>query len=441
VRPLPILTLTLASGCSPPPRPSVLWISLDTVRADHLALYGGRATTPHLEALAARALVFDQAVSQFPETQVSHWSMLTGTLPGVHGDVAGARDSAYTGPTAAELFAGAGYATAAFIGGVTLRAQDCGLQRGFSVYDDAFPLDPRDLRRPSGEVAARAAAWMEAQGDRPFFAFVHLFDAHFPYTPADPARYDPGYTGAFDGTDATLGPHRDFGQPLAAPDLAHVVALYDAEISEQDAALGPLLASAPEGAIVVVSADHGESFEHGYLFNHRAVLWDAVLRVPLVIRAPGLAPGRVRDQVGLSDALPTVLALAGVPSGAPFHGHAVAAPGAGPGPGGAVFATTDPYLPGALFAARTPAWKAVWDANADARAWDLSADPGETTPVAVPAALAGSPAAYRALLAAHAGWTRPQPRRPPDDPATGAALQALGYLDPADRPPTPPWIP
>ncbi|MFH1466227.1 MAG: sulfatase [Pseudomonadota bacterium] len=452
-RSLRAIACCLALGaCTPPPAPappSILWITLDTMRADHLALYGGRVQTPQLEALAARGLVFEQAISHFPETQLSHWSMLTGTLPGVHGDVPAQADSSYTGLTAAQILGQAGYATAAFIGGVTLRAADTGLDRGFHLYDDAVPMDPRDMRRPAAELARQAGDWIAAQGGHPWFAFVHAFDAHFPYTPRDPARYDPGYAGAFDGTDATLAPHRDFGAPMAPADLAHVVALYDAEISEQDEALGALLEGLPAGTLVVVTADHGESFEHGYLFNHRQVLYDSVLHVPLVIAARGLAPGRVATQVGLSDVLPTVLALAGVSSREPFQGQPlVAADGAGgftPRPAEAlesarmVFATTDPYHAGALFAARTPAWKAVWSVDGAPQAYDLAADPGEVSPQPVPEALREAPEAHSTLVAAMAGVHRALPQRPPPMDVA-PMLGALGYLA-TDRTDPPAWLP
>jgi len=445
----------LASGalaCRAPAaaHPSILWITLDTVRADHLALYGGPALTPRLAVLAARGLVFDQAISHFPETQFSHWSMLTGTLPGVHGDIPSQADSSYTGPTAAEILERAGYHTAAFIGGATLRAADCGLGRGFERYDDAVPMDPRDLRRPADDLARLAGDWIAAQGEEPWFAFVQAFDAHYPYTPRDTRRYDPRYSGGVDGSDATLVPYRDFGLPLAPADLAHVVALYDAEITEQDEALGSLLDTLPSGTIVVVTADHGESFEHGYLFNHHHVLYDSVLHVPLVIAAPGLAPGRVPGQVGLSDLLPTVLTLAGVSSRDAFQGQSLVVPREGggfwPRPAEAlesahrVFATTDPYQPGALLAARTPAVKAIWHATGEAHSFDLITDPGELAPGPLPGSLVEAPEAYRALTAAMAGRHRELPRvRHGLDP--DPLLTALGYQTPAVPAAPPPWLP
>lgn len=431
--------LLMLLACAAPPQggPPVLWISLDTVRADHLGVYGGPAATPTLDAFAARAVVYEQAYSHFPETGLSHWSMLTGVLPEVHGNVPGAGDSAYTGPTAAEIARARGYATAAFVGGVTMTAANTGLDRGFDVYDDRFPMDPADMKRDGDEVVARAKAWVEGR-EGPWFAFVHLFDAHFPYTPDDPRRYDADYTGAFDGTEATLRPHRDGGAPLDARDLAHVRALYDAELTELDAALAPLLAAAPDDAVVVVTADHGESFEHGYLFNHRGSLADGVLHVPLLVRAPGLAPARVAAMVGLVDVLPTVAALATWSIEGPIHGVAALPPTSGRDH---LWARTDPWetrgvVDGPLLALRTPAWKVTWGATTT-HAWDLAADPGEESPVVVPAELAGARDEYAARLAELEGRTEARPPRAPHGPGEAGMLEALGYVAPGAPPPPP----
>ena len=169
--------IALLAACtrpvSPPAQggPSVLWISLDTVRADRLAVYGGPAATPTLDVLAREDVVYERAFSHFPETGLSHWSMMTGVLPEVHGNVPAAADSAWTGPTAAELARARGYRTGAFIGGVTLTSEATGLDRGFDLYDDSFPTDPRDMKRDGAEVVRRALAWQGLQ-EGPSLTFV-----------------------------------------------------------------------------------------------------------------------------------------------------------------------------------------------------------------------------------------------------------------------------
>jgi arylsulfatase A-like enzyme len=460
--PFPLLALALAAcqGAEAPPAapseapperapPSILLISLDTVRADHMALYGGRAACPNIEAVASRGLVYDQAISHFPETQLSHWTMLTGVLPEVHGNVPATQGSAYTGPTLAELVGQAGYTSAAFIGGVTLLDQGCGLSRGFDLYDDRIEPDPVHQRRPAGEISAAARAWIDAQPG-PWLAFVHYFDAHFPYTPADPTRYDPGYAGGVDGTDATLAPHRDHGAPLAAADLNHVEALYDAEITELDASLAPLLEGLPSDTVIAITSDHGESFGHGYLFNHRAVLYDSVLHVPLIIAAPGLGAGRVGEQVGLVDLLPTLATAAALPVPQQSQGR----PLLRAGPRGALipaspqpdqpplWARTDPWMPQALLAARRPDTKVIWDEQGQGQAFDLQADPDELSAGPVPEAWQDAPARYQAIIDDMAPHRQErQTRILPMDPEEIERLRALGYLPPSPGPMGPPGSP
>lgn len=433
-----------AAPIAAPGAPSIVWISLDTVRADHLSVYGGRAATPNLEALAKTAVVYEQAYSHFPETALSHWSMLTGVLPEVHGNVPGAGTSAYSGPTAAEIARDAGYRTAAFIGGVTLLAESTGLQRGFELYDDRFAIDRADMKRPGAEVSAHATKWITAQ-TTPYFAFVHYFDAHFPYTPAEPRRYDPDYAGPIDGSDAALGRLRDrvvTEAELPARDLEHVVALYDAELTELDAMLAPLLGALKGDEIVVVTADHGESFENGYLFNHRGSLGDGVLHVPLIVRAPGVAPTRVTGMVGLMDVLPTVVAAAKLTTDAPFQGRSMLPTSRGRD---VVWARTDPWMVGTvaggragpLLAARTPGWKAIWGADGG-DAWDLAADPGEARPVAIPDDLAGAPSEYAMRIAEMAPHQQEVAGRRIRPPGETELLEQLGYLQRDDGPQGPP---
>jgi arylsulfatase len=404
---------------------SIVIISLDTVRADRLAVYGGRAQTPVMSAFAARGTRFDQAISHFPETALSHWSMLSGVLPEVHGNVPASGGSRYTGPTLAELTARHGYATAAFIGGVTLTDQSSGLSRGFETYDDQFPLDAADMKRPGAQVTAAAAAWIREQSG-PYFAFVHYFDAHFPYTPAPPwdTAYDPDYAGDLTGSDADLRPYRDGGRTPSPEDLAHVLALYDGELSELDALLAGVLEAAGPDAIVVITADHGESFEHDYYFNHRAGLWDGVLRVPWLIAGPGVPAGQViPSQVGLIDVTPTVLALAGLPADARMQGRARLTDTAHD-PDGVVFSITDPWMPQPQFARRTLAEKCIQQPDRTLR-YDLLADPAETS------ALDGPDCArdgYARLIAALSGSQVPEPQtgRALSDEEC-ARLEALGY--------------
>ena len=412
-------------------------ISLDTVRADHLAVYGGRAETPNLTALAARGARFDQAIVHFPETALSHWSMLSGILPEVHGNVPAHGGSLYRGPTAAEIAKKSGYATAAFIGGITLTDASSGLARGYDLSEDRCQIDPKDMRRPGSEVAAAAARWISAQKG-PYFAFVHFFDAHFPYTPDPPwdTRYDPDYVGSLDGSDTALRPYRDEGKEIDPRDLAHVVALYDGELSELDATLAPLLAAIPEDAVVVLTADHGESFEHGYLFNHRAGLWDGVLHVPLLIAGPGVSAGTVVEpQVGEIDLLPTALDLAGLPRDRRMQGESRVGLLSGTGDGRAqVFAITDPWMEDPQWAVRSADSKVILR-GPGVWGYDLRTDPLEEHPADLVPPWEAAQAEYKALIAALAAEQVEAPAPRGIGPDQAHQLQVLGYVAPGGPPP------
>jgi len=417
-------------------RRSVLLISLDTVRADRLGVYGGRAQTPNLSSFAAEGARYDQAMTHFPETCLSHWSMLSGVMPAVHGNVPAQGGSIYTGPTGAEIARKAGYRTAAFIGGRTLQDTFCGLSRGFDYFDDKIPSRPDVNDRPAKEVLDAALRWMTAQTG-PTFVFVHLFDAHTPYEPKPAFDVYGDRSLPFDGSARTLAP---FLQGEATPTPAQVeraLSLYDAELSGLDAELGTFLAKIPHDTVVAITSDHGESFEHGYYFNHQLGLWDSVMRVPLLLRGPGVPAGtQIAAQVGHIDLLPTLLDLAGLPADQRMMGQSTTPLLRGEGQGRAeVFATTDPWLPQSRFALRTPTHKALYLPD-EAQGFDLLADPGETEPLDIPEALAGGRAAYEALIAGHA----PHQVAPPASRSLGQEernqLEALGYIDPP--PPQPP---
>jgi arylsulfatase A-like enzyme len=370
--------------------------------------------------------------------------MLTGVLPAVHGNVPGNGDSRYNGPTLAERLATAGYGTAAFIGGETMTDRSTGLARGFDVYDDQYRWDRKDLKRPGAEVVASALAWMndKQREGKPFFAFVHLFDAHFPYTPSPPwdTAYTSGYTGPLDGSDAALRPYRD-GQITPSPsELTHITALYDGELSELDAIIGPILNhSATRDAIVIVTADHGESFGHGYWFNHRAGLWDEITRVPLVIRGPGVPRDLRRDQVtGLVDITPTVLDLLGLAPLKDVHGRALfAQTKTSEAKDSVVFSITDPWRENALFSARSRQYKLI--AKLDdgqvlverGQGFDMLTDPGELAPNGVlPADFLAMGDVYEAMLKpVISRWQGPQPKARHRDDAEQERLRALGYVD------------
>ena len=283
---------------------SILLVTVDTLRHDALGFAGNpRAETPTLDRLAAGGVVFERAYAHNVVTLPSHVNILTGLLPYQHG----VRDNSgfvvpEAPPTAASWLAERGFATAAFVAAYPLD-ESFGLDRGFALYDDRFPkgterLDAVAERRGDEVVALATAWWREHAGGRRFL-WVHLYDPHAPYEPPRPAS-DP-YLGEVTAVDGYLAPLLD---PVLGGD---------------------------ESVLVVFTADHGEALgDHGEL-THGLFAYEAVLRVPLVLWAPGLAPARRRDVAGHVDLLPTLAGAAGVEPPAGLPGRDLLAGGA-PGP-------------------------------------------------------------------------------------------------------------
>ncbi len=291
-----------AEGCN------VLFITLDTVRADRLGCYGcAEAQTPAIDRLAGRGVLFEQAMAPVPITLPSHTTMMTGLLPPEHGVRENDDLSLGAGvPTMAELFKAGRYETGAFIAAFVLDGI-FGLARGFDTYDDALgsagnTADKRlEKERPADKVVDAALAWLEEKKGSPFFCWVHLFDAHAPYTP--PAPFDARFS----------------DRP------------YDGEVAFADSQIARLIEwiernGLAKKTLVVVAGDHGEGLgEHGEL-RHSVFLYDTTMRVPLIFSLPGvLAEGvRVSGPVGLADILPTIIASVGLEEPAePLRGRSL----------------------------------------------------------------------------------------------------------------------
>jgi arylsulfatase A-like enzyme len=302
--------------------PSLILVSLDTVRADHLSLYGyERATTPRLERLGAESLVFTRALSSSTWTLPSTATLLTGLLPSQHGAVHVTKRLPDDVVTVAERLRDAGYRTAALTDGGFV-GFPFGLPQGFERYD----VTPGEAWQPRAKDAARtfgeAADWVRRNRHRPFFLFLHTYEAHQPYL------YREGFAAPFlapeDRGNPDLSLSVDPNHPeRARPQLARMVALYDGEIARADHYLGGFLdaleAAGLAGEVaVVVTSDHGEEFlEHGDLEHAFGKVYDPNVRVPLVVSLPaGREPaGGRRLDVPVSgiDVAPTLLDLAGLP--------------------------------------------------------------------------------------------------------------------------------
>lgn len=327
-----VVTATLLGSCAlgllscgpsaSPPRYNVLLITLDTMRADHLGFYGyEKPTSPHLDTLAQESVVFDLAIAQAAVTPVSHASILTGLEPYnhglrvLHGLVANHLEKDQT--TLAEVWRQTGAATAAFVSAFPVSTA-FGLEQGFEVFDEDFPLadgvglvssrgtvNTGQSQRRADDTTETAVKWLRAQTDPgdPFLMWVHYFDPH------DPQMLPPKEYMA-KGLNETFRPPSD-----TQADLLRSV--YDTEVSYMDAHIGGLLDTFKElglweNTIVVVVADHGEGLgDHGW-WTH-GVLYQEQIRVPLMIRVPGNPGGtRVPEMVRTIDLMPTILEAAGV---------------------------------------------------------------------------------------------------------------------------------
>jgi arylsulfatase A-like enzyme len=319
-----------------------LLISIDTLRPDRLGLYGAeRDTSPELERLARDAVVFETAVASSPWTIPSHATMLTSVDPRVHGANAKA-PIADSVPLLAELLRAAGWQTAGFVDTAYL-GRKFGFDRGFEHYDDDDP-PPGDYRRGAAVTRQRALDWLAAADERPAFVFWHIMDVHGPYWTSAP------FSGKY---RATVAPPPEAGDPRLEQlrDLAYhdylrldrfasfdeLVAAYDEGIAAVDAAIGGLLdvlraAGVYDQALIVVTADHGESFlDHGVWVGHGLFLTDDEIRVPLIVKLPGnrWAGRRVHDLVGLVDLAPSVLDALGVTPPPTFQGKSLLSPAPG----------------------------------------------------------------------------------------------------------------
>jgi len=286
-----------ARAATPSHSTPVLLITVDTLRADRLGCYGSRTVqTPAMDALAARGVRFETALTQVPITLPSHVVILSGTYPMYNG----VRD--FTSPPLrsdvgllAEAFERQGYETAAFVSAFVLDSS-WGLKRGFETYDDRFDprqfetRNPGNIQRRAGETVDRLLAWMRVRkSDQPFFVWLHLYDPHSPYDPPEPFRTR--YAGR----------------------------LYDGEVAYADSQLGRVFdhlrqAGVYDRALIVLLSDHGESLgEHGE-DEHGFFVYGSTLRVPLIFKLPagGAQPRAIHSPVGLVDVAPTLLDLLGI---------------------------------------------------------------------------------------------------------------------------------
>ncbi len=349
------------------PRPNVLWIVWDTVRADRLGVYGyDRPTTPNLDAWAKDARVFDDCISPGSWTVPSHASMFTGLLPSEHGAEHGAETLDDKLVTIAELLSADGYRTFSWTANPHISSAENATQgfqvqqhpwdkaveeRAREIYDAklaTFPADSEQRRR--GEREANSAWVLKAAGElakeglvewlgkrdekRPYFAFLNYMEAHRPLISArehreavmTPEEVEASYNSEIDWKE-TWGYCFNLVD-VPERDLELLARSYDAGIRELDALFGELMrsleaAGALENTIVVLTADHGEHLTEHHLLDHQYSVAQVLVRVPLIVRYPArFAPGREPRPVMSMDLFPTLLELVGIDAPRAGVGHA-----------------------------------------------------------------------------------------------------------------------
>jgi choline-sulfatase len=410
---IPLALLLSVCRSRPPetwPEASVVLVSIDTLRADHLPLYGyASGRTPNLDALGGEGIVFDDVYSHCPLTLPAHASMLTGLTPPHHGVHDNAGFTLKPGArTLAVRFHDSGRATGAAVSAFVLRSAT-GIAQGFDRYDDAIVQDAAhedmgEQQRDGAFSVASLLGWIEAQGDRRFFAFLHLYEPHTPYAAPSP-----------------------FKETFADRP-------YDGEIAYADNLVGRLLAAlrakgALDHTIVAVTADHGEGLgEHGEQ-EHGFFLYRETVRVPLILRLPGgaHAGARISGVVAQVDLPATLLDLAGVPATGMDGVSLRPAIATGRGPERPVYSET--FFPRYHFG-----WSELLSSTEShfryirsprPLLFDEASDPAETKDVG---------AAHAAAALAMSAWLDTQVRvgevagPAAVDPDTMQKLQALGYV-------------
>lgn len=403
------------------PKPNVVLVTLDTTRADHLGCYGStEVRTPVLDGLARRGVLFEQAATASPLTLPAHSTILTGMYPTYHGvRVNGNTALNDDQTTLAEVFSGQGYSCGAFISAFVVDGR-WGLKQGFELYDDKLDMsrskhiDLGAIQRPGNQVMDSALAWLDGRKDRPFFAWIHLYDPHLPYEPPEPYRSEYGGAG--------------------------LAGLYAGEVAFMDEQVGRLVAwlettGLDRSTILVLVGDHGEGLgDHGE-GSHGYYIYDYAMHVPLIVVAPldGLAGKRVTAQVRTADVYPTLLDLAGIGPDRETQGRSLLARMYRPGRGREFPAYGESMAPNIQFGwsplhvLRTSRYKYIDSPRAEL--FDIAADPGEMANLA-----SQDPAVARDMKAAldrlmdETSLGAPTPQAANLDKDTMERLTALGYI-------------
>lgn len=428
---------------------SLLLLTIDTVRADHVSSNGyARETTPRLDALAGRGIRFSNHAVQQSSTWPSLTSIMTSQYPQQHGVMSNGVKPAEHQPMLADLLREHGFRNAAFV--TNMLTAD---HPGFETVK-RFNGPDRDRRATDAAIA-----WLREHRDERFFLWLHLFGPHEPYDPSPPYRalFPTDYRGPLEADIPTL--RRILRQKVALEptELDHLIALYDGDLAQADAEMGRVLdalasLALEKDTLVVFTSDHGELlYDRHFFFMHSRALHSGVLDVPLVVSLPSvLASGRVVSTVVESiDIAPTVLDLLGLEAPTTMQGRSLlplldAAHGGGDPEDAAAVLGDDPasyaILGGAIRAIRTREWLYIKNEMpalplefpiAARELYDLGSDPTNRHNV-----VEAQPAVAARLERRLEAWWKHFRRRPHTggprselDPKTEDELRALGYIE------------
>ena len=410
--------------------PNVVIVLSDTLRRDHLSVYGyDRPTSPNIDAFAASATRYTNAFAQSPSTKPSVTSLFTSLYPTQHQVIRNKQALPDTQVTLAEILKTNGFTTAAFVENSVIGAQ-FGFDQGFDdwTFDNTRHFESEDTMEAFDDAIL---AWLSSRDTTPFFLYVHYIDPHTPYMPPKQwkRRFHRGtYT---DSTTFGVGDH-------TSPRVERNIARYDEEIAYVDDRIGRVLAHLDalefrENTLVVFLSDHGEAFmEHGKV-HHSHSVYGELINIPLIIRYPGVeAPARVGDFAAHVDILPTILDVVGLDRmGMPLAGRSLVREGSREPLAGLDTQVVSEHLRGsgqrALMAGDR---KLIHNIDTDRlRLYDLEADPLDAHPLKSRDDQKRSQNLQRELQRRVEEMGRPMdPNEIELDEETLDALKTLGYI-------------
>lgn len=455
--PLAALLLICAAwslGCQPKRDPNVLILVIDALRPDHVGAYGyPLATTPAIDGLARKGVLFLDATSSSSYTRAAVPSIFASVHPAAHGVFSQGRQVESLSDeltTLAETLKARGYATAAFAPNPSLH-RAFNFDQGFDLYDDDFQIGDgpvHEAHETARKIHARFLRWLSGNREKPYFAYLHYRDVHGPYVPPPP--YDRMFPRSGERRLLTRQEFRsqplDLREPVRFQDLDTYIERYDGEIRYTDDHLAKLLGELDrqgllENTVLFLTSDHGESFlEHG-AWTHGTSLYEEQTRVPLLMvlpeeRSAGL---RIEEPVQTIDLYPTVLEMLGLEIPDQVQGRSLL---------GALAGEADPLRPvfsearmnqrkqassrGHLVAVRRGGWKLIYNrTNRKMELYHLKEDPAETRNLAEQEPerardLLRLISAYDRDSAARGHRAKGQEALPPD---VVEGLRALGYVN------------